>query len=147
MNVSFYLPAIFAGAMLPMQAAINARLGRAVGGPLWAASLSALAVALILAALALGWGKPWPRFSQMGGLPWWAWLGGFCGAVVLSATTAVAPRIGAASMIALVMVGQIIASLTLDGTGLFGMEVQPLSFQRLIAGLLLIAGAIMMGTA
>lgn len=143
MNIFYPALALAAGAMLPLQAAVNARLGRAVGGPLWAASISALAVALILALLALAAGKPWPKLSQMAGLPYWAWLGGVCGAVVLSATTAVAPKIGAAGMIALVMVGQV--AVLLDSTGWLAMTVQPLSAQRLIAAALLVAGALLMG--
>ncbi|CAI0803363.1 Uncharacterized protein conserved in bacteria [Serratia rubidaea] len=145
MNGLYPALALAAGAMLPLQAAVNARLGRAVGGPLWAASISALAVALILALLALAAGKPWPKLSQMAGLPYWAWLGGVCGAVVLSATTAVAPKIGAAGMIALVMVGQVVVAMLLDGTGWLAMTVQPLSAQRLIAAALLVAGALLMG--
>lgn len=133
-----------AGVMLPLQAVVNARLGRAIGGPLWAAALSSVVVATVLACLALASGKPWPRLSQMIGLPWWVWIGGLCGAVVLSATTAVAPRIGAANMIALVMTGQVLAAMTLDRLGWFEMAIQPFSVQRMAAAALLIAGAVLM---
>lgn len=139
----FFLAAA-AGVMLPLQAVVNARLGRAIGGPLWAAAFSSVVVATVLAALALASGKPWPRFAQMTGLPWWVWIGGLCGAVVLSATTAVAPRIGAANMIALVMTGQVLAAMTLDRLGWFEMAIQPLSVQRMAAAVLLIAGAVLM---
>lgn len=145
MNIFYAVLAVAAGVMLPLQAAMNARLARAVGGPLWAAAISALVVAVILATLALVSGKSWPVRSDITGLPWWAWLGGFCGAVVLSATTAAAPKIGAASMIALVMMGQVVISMTLDGTGWLSMTIQPLSLQRFIAAALLTGGAILMG--
>lgn len=144
MPIFYFFLAVAAGAMLPLQAVVNARLGRAIGGPLWAAALSALVVAIVLAGVALALGKSWPKPSQMLGLPWWAWIGGLCGAVVLSATTAVAPRIGAACMIALVMVGQVVAAMTLDRLGWFDMAVQTFSLQRLAAAGLLIAGAVLM---
>ncbi|WP_213881696.1 DMT family transporter [Pseudomonas sp. dw_358] len=144
MPLFLFLLAAAAGVMLPLQAVVNARLGRAIGGPLWAAALSSVVVATILASLALALGKPWPRLSQMTGLPWWAWIGGLCGAVVLSATTAVAPRIGAANMIALVMTGQVLAAMTLDRLGWFEMAIQPFSVQRMAAAVLLIAGAVLM---
>ncbi|MEB0123477.1 DMT family transporter [Pseudomonas sp. CCI1.2] len=67
-----------------------------------------------------------------------------CGTVVLSATTAVAPRIGAANMIALVMTGQVLAAMTLDRLGWFEMAIQPFSVQRMAAAGLLIAGAVLM---
>lgn len=60
---------------------------------------------------------------------------------VLSATTAVAPRFGTASMIALVITGQVLSSLALDNFGLLGSAVQPLNFERVVAAALLIAGA------
>jgi len=144
MPVFLFFLAAAAGVMLPLQAVVNARLGRAIGGPLWAAALSSVVVATVLAVLALASGKSWPRLYQMTGLPWWVWIGGLCGAVVLSATTAVAPRIGAANMIALVMVGQVIAAMTLDRLGWFEMAIQPLSAQRMAAAALLIAGAVLM---
>lgn len=144
MPLFLFLLAAAAGVMIPLQAVINARLGRAIGGPLWAAALSSVVVAIVLASLALASGKPWPRLSQMTDLPWWAWTGGLCGAVVLSATTAVAPRIGTANMIALVMTGQVIAAMTLDRLGWFKMVIQPFGVQRLAAAALLVAGAVLM---
>ncbi|WP_458095566.1 DMT family transporter [Roseomonas sp. WA12] len=136
--------AVLAGAMLPLQAVVNARLARAVGGPVWAAAISALVVAVVLAAVAGVMGRTGPRPGGLSGLPWWAGTGGLCGAVVLSATTAVAPQIGAASMIALVMAGQVLAAMALDGAGWFGMPVQPLGAQRVVAAGLLILGAALM---
>jgi transporter family-2 protein len=144
MPLFLFLLAAAAGVMIPLQAVVNARLGRAIGGPLWAAALSSVLVATVLACLALALGKPWPRLSQMTGLPWWVWIGGLCGAIVLSATTAVAPRIGAANMIALVMTGQVIAAMTLDRLGWFDMAIQPFSVQRMAAAGLLVAGAVLM---
>ena len=62
----------------------------------------------------------------------------------MSATTAVAPRLGTASMIALVMTGQVVCSLALDQWGLLGLAAQPAGGKRLVAGVLLLAGAALM---
>jgi bacterial/archaeal transporter family-2 protein len=143
--IFFYLAlSVIAGAMLPLQAAINARLARVVGGPIWAAAISGLVLTIVLAAVASVATRAGPRTSALGTLPWWAWTGGFCGAVVLSATTVVAPRLGTASMIALVMTGQVLSSIALDSFGLLGLAMQPLSFKRVVAAALLIAGAALM---
>jgi bacterial/archaeal transporter family-2 protein len=64
--------------------------------------------------------------------------------VVLSATTAIAPRLGTASMIALVVTGQVLSSLALDIFGLLGLETQSLSLKRVVAAALLIGGAALM---
>jgi bacterial/archaeal transporter family-2 protein len=135
---------VIAGAMLPLQAAINARLARVVGGPIWAAAVSGLVLTIGLAALASVATRAGARTTALGTLPWWAWTGGLCGAVVLSATTAIAPRLGTASMIALVMTGQVLSSLALDNFGLLGLETHSLSLKRVVAAALLIGGAALM---
>ncbi|MBV8092569.1 MAG: DMT family transporter [Acetobacteraceae bacterium] len=133
-----------AGALLPLQAAINARLARLVGSPLWAAAISGLVLTVVLTLIAAASMRAGPRVYSLTGSPWWAWTGGLCGAVVLSATTMAAPRLGAASMIALVMAGQVLCSLLLDTGGLLGLPVLPLSAKRLAAAALLLAGAALM---
>lgn len=144
MNIIYMALALAAGAMLPLQAVVNARLARAVGGPVWAASISAFVVAFVLAFAALAAGKSLPKASMMTGLPWWAWIGGLCGAVVLGATAASAPKIGTSMMVALIMVGQIFAALFLDRMGWFGMNVQAIDLRHLLAACLLLAGAALM---
>ena len=136
--------AVAAGAMLPLQAAINARLARLVGSPLWAAGISGLVLTAALALLAGVALRAGPRFEGLGGAPWWVWTGGMCGAVVLSATTATAPRLGTAGMIALVMAGQVLCALLLDHYGVLGLPVLPISAKRLAAAALLLAGAALM---
>ena len=141
----FYVAlAVLAGWMLPMQAAVNARLARVLGGPVWAAAVSGLVLTIALSVIASAASCGGPRLSGLGALPWWAWIGGFCGAILLSATTAVAPRLGAGSMIALIMIGQVLGSLALDNFGLLGLEVRPLNLERSIAAVLLIIGATLM---
>ena len=141
----FYLTlAVVAGAMLPLQAAINARLARVLGGPIWAAAVSGLVLTIALAVVASAATRAGPRVTGLSALPWWVWTGGFCGAIVLSATTTIAPRLGTASMIALVMTGQVLSSLVLDNFGLFGLTTQPLNIKRSIAAALLVAGAALM---
>jgi transporter family-2 protein len=141
MAAAYVALAFVAGATLPLQAAINARLARLVGSPIWAAAISGavLTVALVLAgAVVLREG---PKLAGSGSVPWWAWTGGLCGAVILSATTAVAPRLGTAGMVALVMAGQVLCSLILDHYGMLGLPVQPVTVKRLAAAALLLAGA------
>ena len=136
--------AVAAGAMLPLQAAINARLARLVGSPLWAAGISGLVLTAALALVAGVALRAGPRVEGLGGAPWWVWTGGLCGAVVLSATTATAPRLGTAGMIALVMAGQVLCSLLLDHYGVLGLPILPVSAKRLAAAALLLAGAALM---
>jgi transporter family-2 protein len=133
--------ALVAGAMLPLQAALNARLGRVLGSSIWAASVSGAVTTLTLVIIGASILRVPPRVADLAGLPWWAWTGGFCGVFALVGMAAAAPRLGAATMIAAVICGQVIFSLILDRFGLFGLTVQLLSPRRVLAVCLLLSGA------
>ena len=142
---AFYLVlAVFAGGMLPVQAATNARLANSLGGPVWAAALSGLVLTIVLILVASAVSRGGPRLDGLGALPWWARTGGFCGAVLLSVSTALTPRLGAEQMIALVMTGQVLGSIAIDNFGLFGLARQPVDLKHAIAGGLLVMGAALM---
>lgn len=136
--------AIMAGVMLPLQAAINARLARLVGSPVWAATVSGAVLTVVLALAATAMLGRGPRTEGLAAAPWWFWTGGLCGAVLLSATTTVAPRLGTASMVSLVMSGQVLCSLLLDHYGLLGLSVHSITGKRLAAAAMLLAGAALM---
>lgn len=87
----YFVLAALAGAMLPIQGAINARLGRAIGGPLWATTVSAILLGFVVGALALITTQTFPRTAMTSAAPWWAWTGGLCGALVLTTVTAAPP--------------------------------------------------------
>ena len=135
--------AILAGAMLPVQSAMNARLGRTLGSPIWGAAVSGAVLTVALVAVAAVALRAMPRTAGLSAVPWWAWAGGLCGALVLAATAATAPRLGAGTMIAMVVVGQVLCSITLDQFGALGLAVHPIGLRRGIAAALLVAGALL----
>lgn len=135
------LLALLAGAMLPLQAAFNARLGRALGSPVWAASVSGAVTTMALVVIGAVVLRAPPRMAEAGQLPWWAWAGGFCGVLALFGMTAAAPSLGASTMIAAVVCSQVAFSLLLDRFGLFGLAAQPLTARRMLAAGLLLGGA------
>jgi hypothetical protein len=93
MVVFYLILAVFAGGMLPLQAATNARLADSLGGPVWAAALSGLVLTIVLTLVASTASRGGPRLDGLGALPWW--IGGFCGAVLLSVSTALTPLLSA----------------------------------------------------
>ena len=50
-------------------------------------------------------------------MPWWTWSGGVFGAAFVAVATLMIPRMGAASLICLVVFGQMAGSLLLDHFG------------------------------
>ena len=137
------LLALLAGALLPVQSAMNARLGQTLGSPIWGAAVSGAVLTVVLVAVGVVALRRMPRIAGLSGVPWWAWAGGLCGALVLAATAAVAPRLGAATMIAMVVVGQVLCSVTLDQFGALGLTVHPIDLRRGTAAALLVAGALL----
>ncbi|WP_026792255.1 DMT family transporter [Pleomorphomonas oryzae] len=137
----FILAALSAGAMLPLQALFNARLGRSVGSMFYAAGFSAALSALLLVLAGFFAMGGSPRTGDLSAVPAWAWAGGVCGLVTLAGITFAAPRLGAGSTVALVVTGQVIFSLVLDHFGLFGLAPQAVTLQRALAAALLLSGA------
>ncbi|MGX5729158.1 DMT family transporter [Pseudoxanthomonas beigongshangi] len=133
--------AVFIGMLLPLQALINAALGRQTFGPLFAALMS---FAVGTGVLALWWlvTRPSFDFAALARVPWWAWTGGAIGAIYVAAATLLIPRMGAAPLICLVVFGQLIGSLLLDHFGVLHAR-QPIDATRVIGALLVIAGALL----
>jgi transporter family-2 protein len=85
------------------------------------------------------------NIGQWRTLPWYVILasGGF-GVVLYLTLTVTLPRLGAATAIALIVVGQLVMGLLIDQYGLFGNAIRPIDLTRIVATLLLLAGAYLM---
>ncbi len=131
--------ALAAGAVLPLQAGINAVLARSVGGPIAAALVSFAVGTLALAAVAAAAARP--SAEKLGGVPWWVWVGGLLGAFYVVGSIVTAPRLGAVVFVAAVLAGQSLSSLVADHFGWVGFAEHPISPGR-IAGLVLVAAGV-----
>ncbi len=128
-----------AGALVGMQAPVNARLGRAVGG-VQAASMSFLigtAALLLVVAFAHG---GFGNYAKAGGLPWWAFIGGLLGAIYVTVAILTVRTLGASSLTAVVITGQLAISVAIDRFGLLGIARQPIGLQRILGLVLLVVG-------
>ena len=139
MYLGFVILTVLAGVVLPMQALINARLGLQIGGPVWAAAFSFLIGTVALFAYQLVLRAPFPPAAQAFSGPAWLWIGGVMGAFYVATVTLTVPRLGTAALIALIVLGQMVASLLLDHFGVLH-DVHPLNPSRLLGAGLLIAG-------
>lgn len=141
--VAALLLAACVGALLPLQALINARLGQITLGPLFAAlaSFAVGTVALLAAWLAVrpSGASVAPGLAQA---PWWAWTGGLIGAAFVFVATLLVPRIGAAALICLVVFGQLAGSVLLDHFGVLHAR-QPVDASRLLGVALVAAGVLL----
>ncbi len=136
--------AVLAGGALPVQAAINGQLRGFVGSPVLASLISFAMGTLVLGAIhfvALGGGLP--SLATVARTSPWMWLGGPLGTLFVLAGVLVAPKIGAASMIALVIAGQLCVALLLDHFALIGLPGREVGALRIVGAGLLVAGALL----
>ncbi|MFZ0132344.1 MAG: DMT family transporter [Desulfobacterales bacterium] len=139
----YLILALAAGACLPTQAGINAHLNLWTRSPVLAAAISFAVGTLALILYALVRRIPVPGFGGLSAYPWWVWSGGFLGAFFVATTVVLAPRLGATSMLAFIVAGQMLASLVLDHFGLIGYAVEPVNFWRLTGALMVVGGAVL----
>ena len=135
--------ALAAGVLLPVQAGVNAQLRSAVGSPLTAALVSFLVGTAGLVTAAVIFRAPMTLRAAWADSPWWQWVGGLIGALYVIATIVLAPRLGAATLVAAVVAGQMIASLLLDQYGLLGFPTHPINGLRALGAGLVVVGVIL----
>ncbi len=114
--------ALVAGAVLPLQAALNAHLARSLASVPLAALLSYLLGSATLLALLLSGRGAAPDWSALGTAPRWSLLAGLLGVWYIVASTLVLPHLGATLTLALVVAGQAIAGLLMDHHGWLGVR-------------------------
>jgi transporter family-2 protein len=141
--IPYILLAVVAGSCLPTQAGINSRLNLWTQSPVLAATISFAVGTLSLMIYALVLRIPIPDTTSLFRYPWWMWTGGFLGAFFVASTIILAPRLGAASMVSLIIAGQMLASLILDHFGLIGYEPHLLNIWRIVGVLFIVGGVVL----
>jgi bacterial/archaeal transporter family-2 protein len=133
-----------AGAVLPLQGAVNAQLRADVDAPVTVGAFSFLvataSMAVVLATMLALKRSARPTATRLGSVPWWGWLGGACGATYVTSVFVLIPEIGVAPTVALTVAGQQIASVFVDRYGLLRLQRRPISRPRLAGVVLLLVG-------
>ena len=145
MNITVLLPLLgilLGGVFLASQAPINAALARSLGDPVLAACISFGIGFVILAVLSAVRGA-WPSGGAMAAAPWWSWLGGLLGAFYVAVVIWGVPQLGVVSTVAALIFGQVAAALILDAVGAFGLPVQAITWQRLVAAGMILGGLVL----
>lgn len=134
------LVAVAAGCCLSTQVGVNGTLSRAVSSPVLAAAVSFAVGTVALFGWAVAARLRLGAIVEAAAQPWWVWTGGFLGAVYVATMIAVAPRLGAATTIGLVIAGQMAASIALDHFGALGFAAHTVNAPRLVGAALIVGG-------
>lgn len=143
-NVLYYFLALCGGMALATQTGVNAQLRSVVGNPVLATLISFLVgtFALLIYLLAFERGS-FSSVSNTSGMPLYKWTGGLIGAVYVCGVIILAPKIGAANLLGLIVAGQVLFALILDHYGLLGFAQHSINGYRLAGACLLIAGVML----
>lgn len=127
---------IAAGLQAPFTGVMGQKVGE-LGSVLFTYGLGALVILIIvLGAVATGTAD----LSQWRTIPWWAFLAGPLGLVIIGSLAYAVPRMGATTATMLFLVGWLIFSAIVDHFGWFGTEIKPLNLQKSIGVLTLLLG-------
>ncbi|MGI9071782.1 MAG: DMT family transporter [Bryobacteraceae bacterium] len=134
------LVALIAGALITCQVGSNSQLKKSLGQP-----LPALLVNYVLGIAAVSLYTflrhvPVPQMGKALQTPWWGWFGGLFGAVYGLAAIILASRLGAATLTAIVVTGQLVCSVILDHFGWLSFDVHPASWGRIAGCVFMVIG-------
>jgi len=132
---------LLGGIAVGTQGPIAGAMGQRIGG-----ASSSLIVHLggAVASLALLIARKGELIHEWRSLPWYMLGCGAFGLVLYLSLTHTVPRVGATTAITLLIVGQLFAGLVIDHFGAFGVTLRAVDASRVVAVLLLLAGAYLM---
>lgn len=127
-----------AGGVIALQPAINSGLGRATGS-LPAALISFLVGTIALALIVVIAGQASGVGSAFEVKPVYL-IGGLLGAIYVTTALITVREVGAGGVAAATITGQLTFSIVLDRLGVLGLEETPITLERVLGVLLLLAG-------
>ena len=121
--ILLYALALGAGVSVAVQQVLNGALRATLGSPAWAGFVSYLVGLLTMIVVLFALGERLPSWKAVADTPWWAWSGGVLGGVFILLMILLLPSLGAATLIALVVAGQMAIAIALDHFGAFGLAI------------------------
>lgn len=142
MKIIWLLLAFVAGGLLPVQAGLNAKMGKALSSPVHASLLSFVTGGIAIAIFLLLVKQPvnWQGAKET---PWYAWLGGLLGAFYVTVIILAYPRIGPALTFGLVVLGQMLIAVLLDHFNVLVAQVHAINIWRILGVLMVIGGVVL----
>jgi transporter family-2 protein len=126
------------GGVIALQPPINAGLGRATGS--LAAALVSFLVGTLILALIVGLSGQASGLGSTFDVRWYYLLGGVLGALWVASSLVAVKSIGAGSVVAATITGQLIGAVVADRLGILGLSETPITFDRALGVALLLVG-------
>lgn len=133
--------ALVAGAFLPIQAGLNAKLGKALASPVYASLFSFVvgAIGLLLYILLTRQTLSWAGVKEA---PAHLWIGGLLGAFYVTVIILAFPQLGPGLTFGLVIAGQMLTSIILEHFNVLVAQQNNISLMKIVGVVLVIIGVI-----
>jgi transporter family-2 protein len=129
---------------LTSQVGSNTLLGKALDDPYIPAAVNMVTGLVFTFLLLVVVRQPLPSVGQLRAAPWWTWLaGGFLGTAYLTGNILLAPKLGAAALVGLVVTGQLLFAVAADNYGWLGFEPHPATLWRGLGCVLMMGGVLL----
>ena len=134
--------AFIAGAVLPLQAGLNIKLGKAAVSPVYGALFSFMTGTLALLLYVL-FTRQTISIEGIKNAPAYFWLGGILGAFYVAVIIYAFPKLGPGLTFGLIVAGQMLVSVILEHYNILVAQPQPVSLVKILGILLIVAGVIL----
>lgn len=142
MNKTLWILLAFAaGAILPLQAGLNARLGKAGNSAVHASAISFL-VGLAGLLIYLIITQQQVSVAGLKAAPWYVWAGGLLGAFYVTVIVVAFPHLGPSLTFGLIIAGQLLISALLEHFNILVNQASPINLYKLLGFALIIVGVI-----
>lgn len=140
-KTTWVMMALVAGAFLPIQAGLNAKLGKALASPVYASLFSFVvgAIGLLLYILLTRQTLSWAGVKEA---PAHLWIGGLLGAFYVTVIILAFPQLGPGLTFGLVIAGQMVTSIILEHFNVLVAQQNNISLMKIVGVILVIIGVI-----
>lgn len=138
------LLALFAGALIALQAGMNSWLGVLLKNTLLATVVAFFVSIIVSGVVMLSVTKQWPNVSDIQVVPWYLWLGGVLSATGVGLFYLLIPKLGVGTMMSYALTGQLVLAVIISHFGWFELpqvsinQTKVIGIAAMIIGLVLI---------
>lgn len=133
-----FIMAALAGALMAIQGTFNSILSKIIG-LLEGTFMVHFTGTVVTGVLLLLWGNG--HFSKASQVPWYAWLGGIIGVIIILGVAVSIPKLGVGMATTAIIAAQLLTAYLIDHFGLFGMKQIPFTYWKLFGIALMVTGA------
>lgn len=135
--------AAIAGIAMALQGSLNAALGKIIGTLEATFAVHVIGVAVIILSLYV-FGLGSGNLALIRQAPWYTYLGGALGVLIIFGVVVSIPRAGVANATTAIIIGQLATAMVIDQCGLFGLEKMPFTLWKGLGLACLAAGGYLM---